>query len=62
MEDSGIRTMEQVRRFLAGTADVEIGIETKAKRYEWVERTLIRFRYLELGKAGKGLLLRFLGR
>ena len=60
MDDKGIRTMEQVRRFLGGTADVQFEIETKAKRYEWTEQTLIRFRYLELGKAEKGLLLRFL--
>lgn len=60
MEDKGIRTIEQVRRFLEGTADVEFEIETKADRYEWTEETLRRFRYLEPGKAEKGLLLRFL--
>lgn len=62
MDDNGIRTMEQVRRFLGGTADVGFAIETKAKRYEWIEDTLIRFRYLELCKPEKGLMLKFLSK
>ena len=35
-------------------------MSTKAKRYEWIEETFVRFRYLELGKPDKGLLLKFL--
>jgi hypothetical protein len=60
MNDQRITTIEQVRRFLDGTADVEFLIDTKGKRYEWIEETLIRFRYLERSKREKGLLLRFL--
>lgn len=60
MDDNRIRTLEQVRRFLEGTADVEFSIDTKRKRYEWIEETLIRFRYLERCKSEKGLLLKFL--
>jgi len=60
MNEKGIRTIEQVRQFLEGTADVEFEINTKAKRYEWIEETCVRFRYLELGKPDKGLLLKFL--
>lgn len=60
MNDNRIRTIEQVRRFLDGTADVEFLIETKRNRYEWVEETLKRFRYLERSKLEKGLLLKFL--
>lgn len=60
MNDERIRTLEQVRRFLDGTADVEFLIDTKGNRYEWVEETLKRFRYLERSKLEKGLLLKFL--
>ena len=60
MNEEGIRTLEQVRQFLDGTADVEFAIDTKAKRYEWIEETCVRFRYLELSKSEKGLLLKFL--
>ncbi|MGH8499224.1 MAG: hypothetical protein ACRERV_10520 [Methylococcales bacterium] len=62
MSEEGIRTIGQVRRFLEGTAEVGFSIETKAKRYEWIEMTLIRFRYLELCKPEKGLMLRYLGK
>ena len=38
MNEKGIRTIEQVRQFLDGTADVEFEMGTKAKRYEWIRR------------------------
>ena len=60
MNEKGIRTMEQVRQFMEGTADVEFEMGTKAKRYEWIEETCVRFSYLERGKSEKGLLLKFL--
>jgi len=34
MNEKGIRTIEQVRQFLEGTADVGFEMSTKAKRYE----------------------------
>ena len=60
MNDNRIRTLEQVRQFLKGAADVKLEIDSKAERYEWIENTLIRFRYLQLSKADKGLLLSFM--
>lgn len=60
MNDNRIRTIGQVRQFLNGTVDVEFAIDTKAKRYEWIEETLIRFRYFKLSNADKGLLLSFM--
>ncbi len=60
MNDNKIKTLGQVRQFLQGTADIELEIETKAKRYVWIEETLIRFRYLKLSKSDKGLLLSFI--
>lgn len=60
MDDSQIETMEQVRCFLAGVTAVEMAISSKTECYDWVRRTLVRFRYLTLGKADRGLLLRYL--
>lgn len=60
MSDTQIRTIEEVREFLAGTGNVRFAIETKAERYEWLEATLVRFRYENLGKLEKGLMLDFL--
>ncbi len=60
MNDTQIKTLEQVRQFLDGTRAIDLVIETKKERYDWIRDTLIRFRYRHLGKADKGLLLDFL--
>ena len=60
MNDTQIKTLEQVRQFLDGTGAIDLVIETMKERYDWIRDTLIRFRYRHLGKADKGLLLDFL--
>ena len=60
MNDTQIKTLEQVRQFLAGTVDVELCIDSKEDRYAWIQTTLVRFHYLQLSKADKGMLLSFL--
>lgn len=60
MNDNRIKTLGQVRQFLDGTVNVEFAIDTKAKRYEWIEETLSRFRYFKLSNPDKGLLLSFM--
>lgn len=62
MDDSQITTLEQVRAFLEGTDRVEISISSKADCYPWVQRTLVRFEYLTLGRPDRGVLLRYLCR
>ena len=62
MDDSQISTLEQVREFLEGTDRVGISISSKAECYRWVQRTLIRFEYLTLGRSDRGVLLRYLCR
>ncbi len=60
MNDSHIKTLEQVHQFLEGTAAVELSIDAKEDRYTWIQTTLVRFHYLRLNKADKGLILSFL--
>jgi len=60
MNDSHIETLEQVRQFLDGAAAMEIAISSKTEGYRWIQRTLVRFRYLTLGKADRGLIRRYL--
>jgi len=60
MNDSHIETLEQVRQFLDGAAAMEITISSKTECYRWIQRTLVRFRYLTLGKAARGLIRRYL--
>jgi hypothetical protein len=60
MNDSHIKTLEQVHQFLEGTAAMELCIDAKEDRYTWMQTTLVRFHYLQLSKADKGLILSFL--
>ena len=60
MDDNEIRKIEDVRRFLDGTSDVKFSIDRKAERYDWIEKSFNRFRYLKLSKADKGLVISYL--
>jgi len=60
MNDTPIKTIEQVRQFLNGVGAIEFSSEGKDARYAWIQTLLRRFHYHQLGKAEKGLLLDFL--
>ena len=57
-----VRTLDQVRSFLAGTEPVEVQPLDRSARYEFVARTLRRFGYWQLGKADKGVVRGFVGK
>ncbi len=46
MNDTQIKTLEQVRQILEGTANLELSIDAKEDRYAWIQTTLVRFRSL----------------
>ena len=58
MNDQELTTLEQVRCFLEGTEALAFEIRGKDESYAWIERTLLRFRYRQLGRSEKGLLVR----
>ena len=60
MNATAIKTLDHVRQFLSGTGAMEFHIEAKDARYAWIQTILLRFRYPQLRKAEKGLLLDFL--
>ncbi len=62
MNEQKIRSLEDVRIFLAGTMEVEFSIQDKDERYRWIEQTLRRFKYRTLGRADRGLVLRYVER
>jgi len=62
MNDKKLRTVDDVRRFLEGAAEVKFAIDDKAARYCWIQSTLVRLRYLLLGKKDRGVVLRYLQR
>lgn len=62
MSDRKIRSLEEIRAFLGGTVEIEFCIQDKEARYRWIEQTLKRFAYRRLGRADRGVVLRYLER
>lgn len=64
MDETRIKTLEDIAQFLDGTAEACPELHGgKDDIYAWIERTLVRFRYLWLGKKSqKGLVLRYVER
>lgn len=57
-----LKTLEQVRAFLDGTLAVQFQAVTRAERHRFLESVLRRFDYPRLGRADRGLILRFLSK
>jgi hypothetical protein len=62
MDDSEATSLEQIRAFLAGSADVRFSGRNRAEVYQWTERTLVRLEYTSLKRDGKGLVRRYIAR
>lgn len=61
MNDKQLATLAQVKAFLEGTTTVDFAVAA-TERYDFIARTLQRFGYRLLGRADKGVVLRFLER
>jgi len=61
MKLDDLQTIEQLEQFLDGTQAVifELAL-VKKERYDWMRRELVRFKYLQLGKTNKGVVIRYL--
>jgi hypothetical protein len=63
MNESQLKTVAQLRAFLAGTLEVKFQpIRNDLERYGFIAAVLGRFAYPQLGKADKGVLMRYLAR
>ena len=60
MNNQKLTTIQQVTEFLAGSERLEFKGISKAERYQWIERELVRFTYIQRGKADKGMIRRYL--
>ena len=61
MNDKQLATLAQVKAFLKGTTMLDFAV-ADTERYAFIARTLQRFGYRRLGRADKGVVLRFLER
>jgi hypothetical protein len=63
MDEKKLVALEQLRQFLAGTTEVEFqSCGQDEERYRHFKGILKRFGYRKLGRADKGLVLRYLER
>jgi hypothetical protein len=60
MNDSGIVTLEQLKRFLAASKGWKFKGLSREDKYQWIEATVRRFDYFSLGKADKGLVRKYI--
>ena len=61
MNAEDLTTIDQLTAFLEGTQPVAFEVSSdKDSRYQWVQRTLVKFHYLSLSKQDKGVLIRYL--
>jgi len=60
MNDQKLTTIQQITEFLAGSEELEFEGISKEERYQWIERELVRFTYIQRGKADKGVIRRYL--
>lgn len=57
-----ISTMDQVRAFVSGTQGVEFKVPDRHERRAWIGQSLMQLSYERLGKADKGMVVRYLCR
>ena len=63
MNESQLKTVAQLRAFLDGTLEVKFQpIRNDLERYGFIAAVLGRFVYAQLGRADKGVLMRYLAR
>ncbi len=56
-----LTTLDAINQFLDGTQEVAFNVATdKPARYRWVQKTLVKHRYLTLGKTDRGIVTRYL--
>jgi len=59
MNDERLQTIEKVKQFLEGSEALEFGGISVEERYRWIETVLVRFKYLQLRRADKGVTRRY---
>ena len=62
LQTERLRTVEQLEGFLDGNVEVDFKPEGREAAYGFVRRTLVRLRYGELGRGGKGVVREYLAK
>ena len=60
MNDEKLVTVEQVKRFLAESKELDFEGVSILERYKWIESVLVRFTYQRLNRDEKGVIRQYL--
>jgi hypothetical protein len=60
LDSRRLKTLDEVRAFLAGTSQFEFTLTDRTAAYRWMETTLRQLRYRTLGKSDKGTVRSYL--
>ncbi|WP_232224850.1 hypothetical protein [Acidihalobacter ferrooxydans] len=61
MKLEDLKTIDQLEDFLSGTQAVAFSVlSDKDACYRWIQGELVKFRYLQLSRSGKGVVIRYL--
>jgi hypothetical protein len=60
MDDKQVRTLEQVKQFVASSQGIEFNGLNLKEKYRWTEEVLKKFKYQRLKKAGKGVIRQYI--
>jgi hypothetical protein len=61
MNDTQIVTINDIKELLLQNDKIQFDYQNKAQAYAWVEDTLVKFTYIKLNKADKGVLRTYVG-
>ncbi len=59
MNDKQLRTLEQVKQFVANSQGIEFNGIDRREKYRWTEEVLRKFQYQRLKKDGKGVIRQY---
>ena len=60
LNDSRIKTIQQVKEVLKSSQSLKFKIESKNEAYNWIQNTLIKFSYITLKRKEKGVIRQYL--
>ena len=60
MNDSKLNNIDDIKRFLQSTQEVSFKRTNREETYRWIEQTLVKFNYMGLSKADKGIIKQYL--
>lgn len=61
MTDTNFRTVNEIRNFLKHSSKIVFRRQSRSEAYAWVEKVLVRLKYVSLGKSDKGAVRAYLG-